>query len=96
MIGELFSKGYACVEMADDYGSVSPFADRSDGVYRYLTDDSGDPFDLCFCLRELSIDSGLEAWPQTTYALDGDGRFNIEFGYDNISDPGAGMDRRKA
>lgn len=96
VIGEPFSKGYARVEMANDFGSVGLFADRGDGVYHYLTDDSGDLFNLFFRLRELSIDSGLGAWSQATYALDGDGRFSIEFGYDNISDPGAGMDRRKA
>jgi hypothetical protein len=94
--GEPFVRGYARVEMADDYGSVGLFVDRGDGGWRYLADDSGDLYELFGELRERCIAAGLGAWSQATFALQRDGRFSIEFGHDDISDLGAAPSRREA
>lgn len=95
-VGEPFAKGYARVEMADDYGSVGLFVDRGDGAWHYAVDESGDMFDSFAELRERCIAAGMGAWSQATFALQGSGKFSIEFGYDDISDMGAGSQRRSA
>lgn len=94
--GEPFVRGYARVEMADDFGSVGLFIDRGDGGFAYLTDDDGDLFDLFAELRERCVAAGLGAWSTATFALQGSGQFSIEFGHDDISDLGQSPQRRAA
>lgn len=91
-----FTKGYVSVEMADDFGSVGMFVDRGDGLYDFEVDESGDLFDLFAELRERCITAGLGAWSQATFAVEANGRFSIDFGFDDISEMGAGAARRDA
>ncbi len=95
-VGVPFIKSYVSIEMADDVGSVGMFVDRGDGAYEFQVDESGDLFDLFAELRERHIAAGLGAWSQATFTVDANGRFGIDFGFDDISDRGAGSARRDA
>lgn len=94
--GTPFAKGYIRVEMADDFGSVGLFIERGDGRRSYLVDETGNLFDDFAELRDRSIAAGMGAWTQATFRLNGDGRFEVTFGYDDVSDLGAAGERRNA
>lgn len=94
VVGGDFKKAHARVEMADDFGSVGVFAGGADGAYRYHTDDDDDLFELFAELRRLCIDAGMGAWSQATFTLAEDGKFSLQFGFDDISDLGQASERR--
>jgi hypothetical protein len=93
--GEPFAFGYARVELGDGHGSVGLFVDRGDGSWHYIVDD-GELYELFSELRDRCIAAGLGAWSQATFALRGSGRFELEFGHDDVADLGQAPERRAA
>ena len=94
LIDDDFKKAFARVEMADDFGSVGVFYQRPDGTYKYLSDDEDALFDLFADLRQRCLAAGMGAWSQATFTLAAEGKFDLHFGFDDISDLGEGATRR--
>jgi hypothetical protein len=96
LIGDDYRRALVHVEMADDFGSLGVFVDGGDGIYQYVIDDSTTLFDLFAELRNMSRTVGMGEWSEATFELAGGGHFSIQYGFDDISDQGLGMERRDA
>jgi len=94
LVGADFKRAFARVEMAHDFGSVGVFYDPGDGAFRYLTDDDDVLFEHFADLRRACASAGMGEWSQATFALGADGKFSLQFGFDDVSDLGQGSARR--
>lgn len=92
-------KAWVYVEMSEATGVVSVYCRTPDGKVRPHR--SGVQLDHAlygkfFELRNLWADEVGEPWTIASYSLELPTRFSIDFGYDDVSDVGAAMDRRTA
>ncbi len=96
LINGPFSVAWVRVEMEDDFGSVGVFVDRGCGTYAYMTDEEGKLYDSLSELRRRYKECGLGSWTQATFKLGIQGKFSIEFGFEDVADVGRSSQRRDA
>lgn len=80
--------------MTDDVSSVGIFHTQPDGKIYYINKDVDAIDDHFFEMREAFKTGGLVPWSTATFRLTGEGKFGIDFGYDDISDFGFWSERR--
>lgn len=92
---EDFQVAWIRVEMTDDASSVGIFHSQPDGKIYYTNKNVAVIDDLFFQMRDAFKASGLAPWSMATFRLTGEGKMEIDFGYDDVSDFGLGPERRK-
>lgn len=92
---EDFRVAWIRVEMTDDASSVGIFYTLPDGKIYYNNHDVSAIDDFFFEMREAFKNGGLSPWSAATFRLTGEGKMEVDFGYDDVSDFGLGPERRK-
>ncbi len=89
-----FQKAWIYVEMQEDFGSTGVYYQSADDQYYYAM-----PHDALFDLfNEMWLEYkniGKQPWTSATFMIDQQGKFSIDFGYENIFTDGSTRSDRK-
>lgn len=80
-----FSELWVSSEIDEDVSGTSLFVKTKDGSYRF----SGPTEELdrlLYLMREAFVSEGKKPWSTATLWVDSEGKFSIDFGYEDISD----------
>ncbi|TBU74373.1 hypothetical protein DNK06_19610 [Pseudomonas daroniae] len=90
-----FRQAWATAELLDDVSGTEVFYQTQQNEYFHIYDGLDDLDDLIFNLREQFKSLKQDVWSTITVWLNEEGRFSIDFGYEDVSDLGTAGARRK-
>ncbi|HCF2456960.1 TPA: DUF600 family protein [Pseudomonas aeruginosa] len=89
-----FKKLWAIAEMLDDVSGTEIFYQAENGEIYHIYDNIDELDELLFKLRKVFAGTGNEPWSSVTLTVDQDGKFSLEYGYEDVSDIGLAGERR--
>lgn len=94
LIPEDFVMAWISVEMIDDVYSIGVFYSLDESGYHFLGENLEHLGELFRELRQRFKDANLAVWSTVTFQLSGEGRMNMDVGYEDVSDFGLSGERR--
>ncbi len=89
-----FLTAWVHVEMIDDVSSYGVFYLKENNRFQFLYSGLDDIENKFRELRNRFKDADHEAWSGATFILNRDGKFSVDFTYDDVSDFGQASERR--
>ncbi|MDR2220740.1 MAG: antitoxin YezG family protein [Methylobacillus sp.] len=90
-----FDTAWMRVEMMDDTWAYGMFYLKPNGRFQYLNTGLNKVTEKFRELRNCFKSAGCEVWSGATFILSAQGKFSIDYTYEDVSDVGRGSERRK-
>ncbi len=92
-----FNQAWIYVEMMDDTGNVSVYYEKSDGILWFYASNNGLEAELYYAFDQMRKlwRKESEPWSTAGFTLNSKNKFEIDFDYIDVSDPGLAIERRK-
>lgn len=84
-VPDSFKKLWATAEMLDDVSGTEIFYQIKEGEFHHIYDNIDELDELLFKLRNAFIAAGEQPWSSVTLSVNEDGKFSLDYGYEDVS-----------